>query len=298
MPPCEGPRNPRWLGSALRWCQRNDLTVVEACILVKAKLTRTAHSGEVERMAAKVYSTDLSALPQAPYWPPRDDTKLAELWRDHPATLADVMTASPVVMAGRADHPLDILGWLHTAESLIYLAPQKEVIGESRTLLEWRNYPGDISQWSMCVPNAMSKRIGFNQDGQSSLRCRDASCGYDGMRFSVAETDYDADVPLVQAGVNPQALSASVILNRIPCERIIMVVDSGGKSLHAWLNVTGYSKSERDGFFQGGRAYGIDPAGRLPEQQFRLPNGTRYIPADGGVVAVRQQVLYLNPSAL
>ena len=298
MPPCEGPRNPHWLGSALRWCQQNDLTIAEACILVEDGLTRPAQPGEMERMATKVYRTDVSALPRSTFLPPRGDGTLEELWREHPATPADVMSASPVAMSKRVDHPLDILGWLHPAEFLIYLAPRKEVTGESKTLAEWRNYQGDIASWSMCVPNRMSKRVGLNQDGKSSIRCRDTSCGFEGMKYAVAEPDFDADVPLVQAGVNPQHLSASVILHRIPRDRIVIVVDSGGKSLHAWLNVTVFSKSEREGFFQAGCVYGIDPAGRLPEQQFRLPNGTRHIPAGGGVGAVRQQVLYFNPSAL
>jgi len=150
----------------------------------------------------------------------------------------------------------------------------------------------------MCVPNAMSKRVGVNQEGSRSVRCRDTSCGCDSMRYAVAEPDFDADVPLVREGLDPQHLSASVILNRIPRERIVMVVDSAGKSLHAWLNIKGLSKSQRDGFFQAGCVYGVDPAGRLPEQQFRLPNGTRHLQTDGGNTTAVQQVLYFNPKAL
>jgi len=298
MPPCEGPRNPHWLGSALRWCQQNDLTVEEACILVEAKLTRAAQPGEIERMAGKVYSTEVSTSPKSTFWPPRDDTKLERLWREHPATLADVMAASSIAMGGRADHPLAVLGWLHPAKTLIYLSPLKEKTGEIKPLAEWTADCRDITGWSMCVPNAMSKPVGINLEGRSSVRCRDTSCGFDAMRYAVAEPDFGSEVPLVQAGVNPQALSASVILHRIPRERIVMVVYSAGKSLHAWLNVKGLSQSQREGFFQAGRVYGIDPAGRLPEQQFRLPNGTRFIQAGCGVVAVRQQVLYFNPRAL
>jgi len=298
MPPCVGPRNPYWLGSALRWCKRNGLTIEEACHLVEAKLTRPAQPGEIERMASKVFSTDITVLPRSTFWPPRDDAKLEALWREHPATSADVVAASPIPISLQVIHPLDVLGLLHPKDALLYLSPQKEVTGEIKSIGEWRTDPGDIAGWSMCVPNAMSKRVGLNQEGSTSVRCRDTSCGYDGMRYAVAEPDFDADVPLVQAGVPPQHLSASVVLNRIPRERIVMVVDSGGKSLHAWLNVNGLTKSQRDGFFQRGCTYGVDPAGRLPEQQFRLPNGTRHIQTDGGDTVAVQRVLFFNPSAL
>jgi len=249
-------------------------------------------------MAGKVYSTDISALPRSTYWPHRDDTKLEKLWREHPATPANVVIASPIPIAEQVFYPLDILALLHPEDALLYLSPRKEITGEIKTLAEWRVDHSDIACWAMCVPNAMSKRIGVNQEGSPSVRCRDTSCGFDGMRYAVAEPDFDADVPLVQAGVPPQHLSASVVLNRIPRERIVMVVDSGGKSLHAWLNVNGLTKSQRDGFFQRGCTYGVDPAGRLPEQQFRLPNGTRHIQTDGGDTLAVQRVLFFNPSAL
>ena len=298
MPPCEGPRNPHWLGSALRWCQRNELTSDEARLLVEARLTRPAQPGEIERMASKVYSTDIEAQPRATRWPPRDDERLETLWREHPARVAEVIAASPIPVSQLPIPPINILGWLHAPGALIYLSHRKAVVGETKTLAEWQMDTGDISKWAMCVPNAMSKRVGTNGEGATSVRCRDTSCGFDGMLYAVAEPDFDDTVPLVQAGVNAQDLCASVILHRIPRERIVMIVDSAGKSLHAWLNVAGFSKSQREGFFQTGCLYGVDPAGRLPEQQFRLPNGTRWIQTNGGEAAAIQQVLYFNPQAL
>lgn len=249
-------------------------------------------------MAGKVYSTDGETLPRPLYSPPRDDAKLLALWAKRGKTVADVVAASPAPMSGRYDHVLDVLSWLHPQDALLYLSPRKEATGQIQTLAEWRNGAEDVSNWPMCVPNAMSKRIGVNKEGRNSVRCRDTSGGFEGMKYAVAEPDFGPEVPLIQAGLDPRDLSATVILNCIPRDTIVMVVNSGGKSLHAWLNVTGFTRVQREGFFQAGRIYGIDPAGRMPEQQFRLPNGNRRVQSAGGETLVCQQVLYFNPQAL
>jgi hypothetical protein len=70
-----------------------------------------------------------------------------------------------------------------------------------------------------------------------------------------------------------------------------MVVDSGGKSLHAWFAVAHANESQIEHFMRYAISIGADPAGRVPSQFFRMPHGTR----ENGK---RQPVLFIDPKTL
>ena len=138
----------------------------------------------------------------------------------------------------------------------------------------------------------MRQRTGKTLDGRADRdRTKENSCDPNHMRFVVVEVDVPADDPLcVSLGRTPHDICASVILSQLDRDKLRMVVMSGGKSLHAWVEVAGMNAASIESFFRSLAPLGVDPRGRLTAQQFRLPNGYR------AEKQARQSVIYWNPS--
>lgn len=143
----------------------------------------------------------------------------------------------------------------------------------------------------MVVPNLMRAPTGTTKEGREDRdRTKENACDPDKMRFAVVEVDIPADDPLcLSLSKSPQEICASVILSQLDRDRLRMVVMSGGKSLHAWLDVNGMDGPAISSFIRTLAPLAVDVRGRLPEQQFRLPNGFR---ADK---STRQNVIFWNP---
>jgi hypothetical protein len=87
---------------------------------------------------------------------------------------------------------------------------------------------------------------------------------------------------------------AAIIWHLRSFGRLVMVVDSRGKSLHAWWHCHGEDESPgspMQRFMDYAIRLGADPAGRVLSQYFRMPNGTR---EKGENKGRRQDVLYFN----
>lgn len=246
---------------------------------------------QVERAFAKVRGSagTVGNYRPAPAWPVVDHDALARFVEIKPLTVADVVAASP---ATPPDHPLDVLRQLHTADDNALLCLGQTPAGGFQTLAfgQWERRRDEVARWEMCVPNLMSAPQAINFDGRRSARCRNNSCGIGCQRFAVLDLDIRPDDPAAERlGMVPPDICATLILRAVNLHKLRMVVHSGSKSLHAWIDVAGLTQEEVAGFFRTWCHYGGDKAGRLPEQQFRLPGGYR---ADKGT---RQSVLWWNP---
>ena len=80
-----------------------------------------------------------------------------------------------------------------------------------------------------------------------------------------------------------------MIIHKLGLQSVRMVVESGGKSLHAWVEAAGRTQEQIEQFYRVWRRFAVDWRGSLPEQQFRLPQGFR---ADKDKV---QRVIYWSP---
>ncbi|MEI6033118.1 MAG: hypothetical protein WCS65_02405 [Verrucomicrobiae bacterium] len=275
-----------------------------------------AKPGEVERQVEQGYAaafdsrpvrSDNGAIvipkPRAPKWPDRDDDRLRGVVGNQPAAVEDVIAASPI-KPDITRHPLDVLAELHGARGaeLICLAPKPSKGFRTLSFNQWargirrRWNAGKKSQtqdWQMVVPNLMRAPTGSTLDGKPDRdRTKENACDPDRMRFAVVEVDIPPEDPLcVSLGKTPQEMCASVILSQLDRDKLRMVVMSGGKSLHAWLDVDGMDAAAVARLFRTLAPLGVDPAGRLTSQQFRLPNGFR---ADKGT---RQNVIFWNPKS-
>lgn len=257
-----------------------------------------ARPGEIRRQVERAFRAagvgagrigNLPTRPAKPKWPEPDQAALVRVWEDHPATVDELAALSP---CPAPDHPLDVLRVLHGADDDALLCLGETPAGKfyTRTFSQWEHHRDVVTSYAMTVPNLMRAPFGVNDEGRPSGRCRDNSCGFGGQRFLVVELDISADAPVVaELGARPVDVCTAVILHKIGIHHVRMVVASGGKSLHAWVEAGGRTQEQIEQFYRVWRRFAADWRGSLPEQQFRLPQGFR---ADKGA---RQTVVYFNP---
>lgn len=140
----------------------------------------------------------------------------------------------------------------------------------------------DAAWLQFIVVNPMRGIEAPNYQGKLSPRCQNNT----GLRrHLVAEFDNPALTK------EQQARLASKLAFLAP---LVLVVDSGGKSLHAWFRVDHLSRRDQVRFFcvaclMGADATRWDLCGWL-----RMPGGLRVV---DGVPSIRQRVLHFNPGA-
>jgi len=308
-PPLRGEGLNDWFYRTDIMMSRRQVAEIDAILKLRELAGTSSHPGEIHRQVTCAYnrhhnrdSMDISssyhpsfAHPYRPVWPERDDEQIREMVKSCRVTIDQVKEASPC--RDLNDHPLDILKALHgaTGEEFLCLASKPKARSITMTINEWMNpftvVGGNLAFWEMCVPNLMRARTGTTKDGiPNRPRTRENACAPDQRRFVVTEIDIRVDDPLcVSLGVTPLDICSSYVLGCINPNILKMVVMSGGKSLHPWLDITGKTDSEINEIFRSLTPLGVDWRGTLPEQQFRLPNGFR---ADK---QAKQSVIYFNP---
>ena len=127
--------------------------------------------------------------------------------------------------------------------------------------------------------NPMRGSLAMNHAGRPSARCQNNVMA---RRYLVAEFD-DASLAKRQ-----QAQLVSALADMAP---LVMAVDSGGKSVHAWYCVEGMSRQDQARFFAVCCLLGADPTRWDICGWLRMPGGLRVKP-DG--VRVRQRILYFG----
>jgi len=137
----------------------------------------------------------------------------------------------------------------------------------------------DAEFMQFIVPNPMKGLEAMNKKGELSKRCQ---ANVKERRYLVAEFD------LPDQGHDAQARLITALAKKLPC---CMVVDSGGKSLHAWFAVRGMIEPEAAQFFGFACGLGADATRWDPCGWLRMPGGLRVRP-DG--TRVRQRIVYFE----
>jgi hypothetical protein len=130
----------------------------------------------------------------------------------------------------------------------------------------------------ICV-NPMRGSLAVNHAGRPSARCQNNVMV---RRYLVAEFD-DASLSKFQ-----QAQLASALGDMAP---LVMAVDSGGKSVHAWYAVETMARQDQARFFAVACLLGADQTRWDICGWLRMPGGMR-VKQDGS--RVRQRILYWN----
>ena len=137
----------------------------------------------------------------------------------------------------------------------------------------WR---GKESGLQFIVANPMTAKTGTNQSGQQSNRCHDNATK--NRTYLVVEFDRGA--------LSEQAAILSSLHSSV--SQLVLVVWSGGKSLHGWFNVQKLPEYAKLRFFRHAVYLGADASLWDPAKLVRMPGGRR----DSGET---QHIFHFNP---
>lgn len=129
------------------------------------------------------------------------------------------------------------------------------------------------------VVNPMRGRTGTNYQGKPSARCQNNTAM---RRYLVAEFD-DPNLSKSQ--------QAQLITKLSTFAPLVMVVDSGGKSLHGWFQVDHYNAKDQVRFFCLACLLGADQTRWDICGWLRMPGGLRLVE---GHPSVRQRILFFH----
>lgn len=249
-------------------------------------------SHEIERAIARAYgmaqsggqrSVVAAPTPNSPLptpnsrlsWPPFDPAAWV-VYSQHEILFE--LTAKPF-------NPAAILDALYQEDDLLCLATDIR----SAATMPRHNWRGKEPAMQFIVANPMTATIGRTQEGKLSARCLDIATA--SRTYIVIE--FDRGTPWEQAAI----LSSLHTEDRVP---LIMVVWSGGKSMHGWFDVRRLSEDEKQDFFGWACTLGADASLWDPCKLVRMPGGRRPIknspPSPGQVVP--QPIFDFQPQLL
>jgi hypothetical protein len=267
-----------WMLSTARKCQLAELPAWEAekrIMEFNGSARRSFKTNEVKRAVEKAYGTTLAPSnftpnQDKPRWQPERTRQTS--YRSIPKGIAavDLWEASP----DRIDEGITqrmILDWLFPDPDRLVCVGKSAFEFHAARLNQFK----DLTACQFIVPCYMTAKYGTTQDGKQSMHCLD-NCGP--RRFCVCDFDEpkSADHP-------------AIIWQLRKTFDLVMVVSSGGKSLHAWFWV---EPDEEEHFWKAAIPLGADPALMRNRSSFvRIPEGKR----DTGA---RQNVLYFDHSKI
>lgn len=208
-------------------------------------------------------------------WPKASPEQRAKLI-DSRFGLADLWETSPVRWTDGAPHTRHILEALYPNNPLLCCGWTQSRF-DTRPRSEWWNAEG----LAFITPSPMSAKEGRRKhDGKLSAHTLDNT----GPRLFLV-LDYDDN-----AGSDVHA-ATTVYLQRVSGLPLVLVLHSGGKSLHAWFHVANRPESQVRQLMHAACILGADPRMWTRSQFARMPDGLR----DNGK---RQTVYYFNPEVL
>lgn len=169
-------------------------------------------------------------------------------------------------------------GNLSTADMISLLFPGDDLLcfglDQKSSTTQRRSRWVDLDKMQFVVPSRMTSEIGRTKTGRLSPRCLDNTGNRD---YLVVEFD--------SGGIDEQASKIMHLAERAP---LVMVLFSGGKSLHGWFRCSDHSDDNLWDFMSYAVSIGADPHTWCPCQFVRTPRAKR----ENGV---EQSVLYFNP---
>jgi hypothetical protein len=266
-----------WCIASARKCQIAGISAGQAeqrILAFQGQARRPLKSSEVRRAVEKAYATTLPDSPSyikkfQQKWEP---SRTRQTFRKEAkcVTAADLWDASPWRIDDGVTQRM-ILNLLFPDPSGLVCVGKSAYEFHTARLGQFR----DLTTCQFIVPCYMSKRKGLTQDGKESMHCLD-NCGP--RRFFVCDFDEPA------SDIHP-----SIIWHLRKVFDLVLVLSSGGKSLHAWFAV---ADDDADDFWKEAIPMGADAVLMRNRSSFvRLPMGTR----DNGNL---QDVLYFDPSKI
>ncbi len=196
----------------------------------------------------------LNGTAAGPTWPKFEPAYRAEVVKNYAVSLQDLADRSSDLPAD----PWSFLSQIYQIDDLICLGVTSYEFGTQK-LADWQS-PLQHHRYEYISPNPMKFEWGLTKEGEPSMHCLD-NCGP--KVFQVVEFDF--------GGAQEHAALLRWLARKMP---LVLIVYSGGKSLHGWFNVRGRSEEDVLTFFQDAVSLGADPKMWSPVQFSRLPAGT------------------------
>lgn len=210
-----------------------------------------------------------------PKWPAVNTHERERIISASPIPEAVLGIMSPHLIEGKSPPMKWFLQQMFTPGSLL-------CVGESSRVFVTRPLErllcSDLRTTEFIVPSPMSASYGITKQGKRSMH----TLSNTGQRMYLV-TEFD------NGTADEQSALIWHLRNFAP---LVMVLRSGGKSLHAWWACAGVDEAKVMKFFQYAVSLGADPATWTRSQFVRVPQGWR---ADK---QARQQVLYFDPTRL
>ncbi len=279
-----------WLIKGARECQRSGVKPDRAFALIAN--TVVARGGEIfehdiNKAISKAYSQSHTSgtYDPRPVWPEPNLDLIEQITmeriRQNPSVLNDLRRLSQE----NPDQPTsDIIQKLFPLNSLISAG----IDTSSTTTFEFSRVRERLHRFQFVVPSPMSAKIGLTQEGKESGRCL-SNTGP--RRFLVTEFDFKSTsdngkrtkwAPLIDLwqanGATVQDACAAIILHLKQYGPLVMVVYSGGKSLHGWWYCAGEDEQEGSRlhkFMAGAARLGADTKTYTRSQFVRMPGAAR-----------------------
>jgi hypothetical protein len=233
-------------------------------------------------------------------WPAQDCSYVDEEVRKS-ITLRDLVDKSPTKFRDDESHAEEVIDILFPGDPFLCVGKAANIFcTRHRTKLR-----GKMEKCQFIVPNPMKHWRGINADGNRSERCAD---NVGPREFLVIECDFAKYklnkttgvqeptkwLPFIEKweakGLSVADACAALLWKMSKLLPLMMVVSSGGKSLHGWFHTRGLPETELLGCMKFCVLNGADPATWRPFQLVRMPGGMR----DNGK---RQSILYFNQKA-
>jgi hypothetical protein len=192
---------------------------------------------------------------------------VADLWEASPVRFDEGPVTEELVDVLFPGNPLICCGW------------KVKRMFDTGTREEWR---GQLAEMQFIVPSPMAAVEGRTQEGNLSPRCLDNTGP---RRFLVIEFDD-------KRGEDSQAARLWHLARLAP---LVLIVHSGGESLHGWFFCEGQPEPKLHRFMRYAVSIGADKATWTRSQFVRMPDGTRQL-RDGS--RARQGAIYFNPENL
>jgi len=215
----------------------------------------------------------VSVAKTSPKWPEPVSGQIRAIAEADPDALELLRRASPVKIS-EDHHDADcLLERLFPGDPLLCFAQ-----GVSSAFIIRRSTRDIARNVSHIVPSPMKAKRGLTKVGKPSPRCLDNT----GPRYYLI-TEFDQ---------GDHSTQAAVIRHLATLAPLVMVVDSAGKSLHAWWRCYGQPEARVKTFFKHAVQLGADPATWTRCQLVRMPLGWRHEKDR------RQNVLFFDYSAV
>jgi hypothetical protein len=260
---------------ALRRCERTEAEITAE--LRTLTVGKPVKPGEIERAVKRsldYFTAGGESVPQAEKWPKLDEAARAKVIASYDGGAVELWERSPIRFDDDEPQTENIVDTLFPGNPLICAAP---IFNQYETAPR-QSFRGRLAEFQFIVPSPMSKLTGITQEGKESVRCLDNT----GPRqYLIVEQD---------AGTADE--QAAVIMHLAERAPLVLVVRSGGKSLHSWFACREQSELTLLCFFRDAVTLGADRAIWTRCQLVRMPDGIRR--RDDGTTT-RQSVLYWNP---